>query len=137
MQVSAVFVNAQNIFEFSASEAHNIILDLDPKNAVLIDGRTQAMCYDGHIINAVNINAFLPDVNEKLKPYLSKKQIVVYCTNQNRSLKLIDALESMNYSGEILFVTDGINGWKANDFDIVTDEENSENGTDNIEKNLH
>jgi len=43
----------------------------------------------------------------------------------------------MNYSGEILFVTDGINGWKANDFDIVTDEENSENGTDNIEKNLH
>ena len=68
---------------------------------------------------------------------MSKKQIVVYCTNQNRSLKLIDALESMNYSGEILFVTDGINGWKANDFDIVTDEENSENGTDNIEKNLH
>ncbi|MDA3910141.1 MAG: rhodanese-like domain-containing protein [Bacteroidales bacterium] len=116
------FVNAQNVIELSASEAHDIILDLNPDNASLIDGRTEAMYNEGHIANAVNINAFFTDVNDKLKPYLSRKQLVVYCTNQNRSLKLIDALESLNYAGEVIFITDGITGWKTSGYGLVVPE---------------
>jgi rhodanese-related sulfurtransferase len=129
-----VFVSAQNVIERSASEAYDIILNLDYEYSTLIDGRTAAMYRDGHIKNAVNINAFLPDVNDRLKPYLSKNQLVVYCTNQNRSLKLIDALKSLGYSGEIIFVSDGITGWKSNGFKLVNVEASPKKDTNNSEE---
>jgi len=113
-------LKAQTIRELPAIDAHEIIINLNSSKDVLIDGRSQAMFEDAHIQNAVNIDAFASDLNSKLKPYLSKERIVVYCTNQNRSLKLIDALSLLKYQGEILFVNDGINGWKANHFETVS-----------------
>lgn len=38
-----------------------------------------------------------------------------------RSEKLIDVLIEIKYKGEIINITDGINGWKKNGFEIVID----------------
>ena len=112
---------AQKITKIKSQDAQSILRNLDQENAVIIDGRTSAMFESGHLKNAVNINAFSEAADDKLSNYLEQKKILVYCTNRNRSETIISKLENLGYNGEIIFVTDGINGWKSNGFKVNKD----------------
>jgi len=113
---------AQTVKEVTSLEAYSLFKKADLGQSVIIDGRTQAMFESGHLKNAININAFSDETDEKLSNYLERERILVYCTNSNRSETIIGKLQSMGYDGEIVFVTDGITGWKNNGFAVVTNE---------------
>ena len=110
---------AQDITEVTSLEAYGLLKKAEKEQAVIIDGRTQAMFDSGHLKNAININAFSEEADEKLKKHLDRDRMLVYCTNSNRSETIIDKLKSLNYNGEIVFMTDGITGWKNNGFAVV------------------
>ena len=82
------------------------------------------MYKSGHIKNAVQINAFSEDAAKNLAGYVNKKKIIIYCTTNNRSKTLIEKLKCLGYKGEIIFITDGIKGWKSHDLETIpeTDE---------------
>lgn len=82
-------------------------------NTLIIDGRTAEMFSGGHLKNAVNIDADDPDLELLLQQHLDEPLIVVYCTTIRRTLKIVNTLRSI-YKGEIIFIHDGISGWKRN-----------------------
>ncbi|MFO7873800.1 MAG: rhodanese-like domain-containing protein [Bacteroidales bacterium] len=90
---------------------------LEDSNVVIIDGRTAEMFAGGHLKNAVNIDADGPDLSEKLKLYADQPMIVVYCTTNRRTSKIVQTLSDF-YEGEILYIEDGIRGWKRNGFPV-------------------
>ena len=71
---------AQEIVQVNSREAQEMLNDMDKSKTTIIDGRTSEMFDEGHIYNAININAFSENVNNKLKKYINKKQLVIYCT---------------------------------------------------------
>lgn len=125
-----ILVSAQNIMHLSSNEFSNNYNSFLNDSTVIIDGRTMEMYNSGYIKNAKNIDAFKPDAEKMLSEFLNKKTIVVYCTMNNRSLTLIEILKENNFKGEIIDITDGITGWKANGFEVVTN-----NSTINIDEN--
>ena len=112
------FLNAQDIdtvksdYVYSALSSNNF-------NETIIDGRDSTMFYSGHIKNAVFIDAFSQDLNKSLQKYLAKDTLIIYCTNNRRSEIIIENLKLLNYKGLIIYMQDGLNGWKENEFDIV------------------
>lgn len=113
---------AQNIIRIDAKQAEELIALRDVNHSALIDGRKVEMFKKGHIKDAINIDAFEPNAEDELKPYLNKSQIIIYCTNFTRSEMLTEKLASLNYSGEIIFVQDGFVGWVNNGFDVEKDQ---------------
>ena len=117
-----VCVNAYagDIKKIEAKDAYEMVQNRNLKKSVLIDGRSAEMFSEKHIEGAVNIDAFQESVEQKLKSYLRKKQIIVYCSNFRRAELIVEKLQEMNYKREIVFISDGINGWIANGFEITT-----------------
>ncbi|MFW6227083.1 MAG: rhodanese-like domain-containing protein [Bacteroidota bacterium] len=112
---------AQTVTRINSVEAKNYLNNNDEKSVLIIDGRSSAMFESGHIKNAENIDAFSETAADKLGNHLNRDKILVYCTTRNRSETIIEKLKNLGYDGEIIFVTDGLSGWKANGFDVVTD----------------
>ncbi|MFP4692132.1 MAG: rhodanese-like domain-containing protein [Bacteroidales bacterium] len=86
---------------------------LEDEAALVIDGRTTEMFSRGHLPNAINIDADREDLKERLKAHADEPLIVVYCTTSRRSGKIIDTMEEF-YQGEIICISDGIQGWTNN-----------------------
>lgn len=80
---------------------------------LIIDGRTDTMFAGERIGNAVNIDADADDLEERLKLHLDQPVIVVYCTTIRRTTDIVNKLRCA-YKGKIVFITDGIRGWKQN-----------------------
>lgn len=121
--VCLLFVNtifSQTIKKVTSAEVQAILQNLDGKKAIIIDGRNSVMFQSGHIKNAININAFSSNAENLISQYLDKKSIIIYCTMNNRSRKLIEILKKLEYKGEIIDMTDGITGWKANNFPVIS-----------------
>ncbi|MDD2346615.1 MAG: rhodanese-like domain-containing protein, partial [Bacteroidales bacterium] len=94
----------------------------DTLNAILVDGRSAAMFAEKHIAGAINIDAFQDSLMTELENFLNVKEIIVYCSNRKRAELIIGKLKDLSYSGEIIFISDGINGWIAAGFDIIENE---------------
>ncbi len=43
----------------------------------------------------------------------------MYCTNQRRSEHIIEVLTEIGYKGKIIYMIDGLTGWKSNKFEIL------------------
>ncbi len=86
---------------------------LEDENALIIDGRTQRMFSGGHLKNAINIDADDPDLVNLLQPHLNEPLIVVYCTTMRRTTKIVNTLREF-FDGEIMVISDGIQGWQRN-----------------------
>ncbi len=115
-------LNAQRIKEIVSAEAKPILSRLNSRSSVIIDGRTVAMYNSGHIRGAVCIDADSGNAVEELSKYLRKKTIVVYCTTNRRTTKIIGMLKDLGYKGRLVVLTDGITGWKANGMEVVVTE---------------
>lgn len=86
---------------------------LNDDESLVIDGRTQRMFSGGHLKNAINIDADDPDLVDLLQPHLNEPLIVVYCTTMRRTNKIVNTLRQF-YNGDIMVITDGIQGWQRN-----------------------
>jgi rhodanese-related sulfurtransferase len=116
-----VALSAQSIRKVNAIDAKPLLSTLNDSVSVIIDGRSPSMFASGHIADAVNIDAYTDTAKQNLEVFLEKKHIVLYCTTQNRSELLMDFLQELGFNGEIIVITDGITGWKCNNYDIVTE----------------
>lgn len=85
------------------------------EETLIIDGRTDEMFAGGHIGNAVNIDADMENLEGELKKHLEVPRIVVYCTTNRRTYDILHVLEKI-YQGEIIYISDGITGWRKNGF---------------------
>ncbi len=112
------FINAQDIDTVKSDYVYSV-LSLNNFNETIIDGRDSTMFYSGHIKNAVFIDAFSQDLNKSLQKYLTEDTLIIYCTNNRRSEIIIENLKLLNYKGLIIYMQDGLNGWKKNEFDII------------------
>jgi len=113
---------------------------LNDDESLVIDGRTQRMFSGGHLKNAVNIDADDPDLLTLLQQHLNEPQIVVYCTNVRRTIKIVSTLIEI-YDGNIIFITDGIKGWKQNGYnfmEFINEDNNSfrKNAFDSIHQTI-
>ncbi len=91
---------------------------LDDGETLIIDGRTKRMYSGGHLKNAINIDADDPRLISLLHQHLDEPLIVVYCTTMRRTTKIVNTLRDM-YDGEIIYISDGLRGWRQNGFPIA------------------
>ena len=90
---------------------------LHDESILIIDGRTEAMFASERIGNAVNIDADSEDLLEQLEHHLDQPVIVVYCTTIRRTIYIVNKLRGI-YEGEIIFIIDGVRGWKQNNLPV-------------------
>lgn len=109
---------SQTIVNLTSNEAKRILEKDHSNNLVIIDGRDNSMFSKGYIKNAINIDAFDEQAPILLAQYIQKDSILVYCTNCNRTTRINELLKESEYSGTILNMTDGITGWKNNQYEI-------------------
>jgi phage shock protein E len=110
---------AKDVKQVPAKDALSLVKDRNPQSSILIDGRSAEMFAAAHIQGAVNIDAFKNNAGERIREYLNKKQIILYCTRKKRSETLIKILKNLRFSGEIVFITDGITGWKKSGYEVT------------------
>lgn len=115
-----ISVTAHQFFE-------NYLHLLDDKETLVIDGRTQEMFSEGHLKNAINIDADDPNLLELLQQHLVTPRVLVYCTTNRRTTDIVNELVKM-YEGEIVIISDGYSGWFENGFPVWG------NSTPNLEK---
>lgn len=110
---------AQSVQEIVSADAELILKRLNSRNSVIIDGRTMAMYEAGHIRGAICIDADAANTKEELSKYLKRRTIVVYCTSNRRTTKIVGLLKDIGYRRRIITITDGMTGWKANGLEVV------------------
>lgn len=88
---------------------------LHDEQTLVIDGRTDEMFAGGHLENSINIDADMENLEDELKKHIKVPRIVVYCTTNRRTYDIIYVLEKI-YKGEIIYISDGITGWRTNGF---------------------
>ncbi len=113
-------VIAQNIKGLSSIEFYNNYRNLlSDSNVIIIDGRTEAMFSSERLKNAVNIDADSDKLGLLLKQYKNYQTMIIYCTTIRRTIKIIETLSDF-YCGKIIYINDGIAGWKRNGLPIDT-----------------
>lgn len=112
---------AQIISEITSSESVSLINTPKRNSTILIDARDSAMFAQAHIRNAINIDAFSPDAEQKLVQVKSYDSVLVYCTKTNRTNQIAQMLQAIGYNGSIIKITDGFTGWSANGFETVSE----------------
>ena len=118
MVISPYTAISQKVTAVTSQEFFESYLDLFEDNRVIvIDGRTEKMFSEGCLGNAINIDADDPDLQHLLQPFLQQPVIVLYCTTDRRTNKIKDTLMG-RYEGEIIYISDGIRGWRLNGFPV-------------------
>jgi len=111
-------IRAQEIKRVTSIEANSLMKNYNNNAIVIIDGRDSVMYNSGHIKGAINIDAFKDNAPILLSNLKMNETIIVYCTLNKRSEKIIEILQSIDYNGTIINITDGINGWVENGYKI-------------------
>jgi rhodanese-related sulfurtransferase len=104
---TGVSANAQSINEIYAAEAGQML----KKNSLLIvlDVRTAGEYAQGHIKNALNIDANQPDVKDKLGRLDKNATYLIYCRTRNRSGVVANYMVKNGFLS-VYQVVDGISG---------------------------
>jgi rhodanese-related sulfurtransferase len=113
---------AQTIQKVSAAEAHDLLAKTNTDSLLIIDGRSDEMFQSGYIKNAINIDAYKENLEEKLALVINRKHLFIYCTKSNRADTIINTLSRMSYKGDIILMSDGITGWKEHEFELIIPE---------------
>ncbi len=88
------------------------------ESAIIIDCRNIVKYNEGHLPEAINIDAFSDDVQVQVLKYITTQTIVVYCMENTRSEAMIKVLKENNYKGIIIDITDGYRGWTENNLPV-------------------
>ena len=115
----AFISSAQTIQRVTSMEFHTQLDSLKKtESLIIIDGRGKGKYGEGHILGAVNVDAYSDDVTTQLMKYMNTKTIVVYCMENTRSEAIIQALKEIQYQGVIIDITDGYTGWTGNNLPV-------------------
>lgn len=118
MLMSQGAASCQQVTAVSSKEFFENYMHLfEDSSAIVIDGRTEKMFSEGCLGNAINIDADDPDLIELLQPFLNYPMIVLYCTTIRRTNDIMQVLKEL-YKGDIVYISDGIRGWRANGFSV-------------------
>ncbi len=93
--------NTMPIAEFSLDDA---------EDAVLVDVRTPEEFEMGHLKNALNINWFDPDFDNKFAEINKETTIYMYCKVGGRSAKAQERLQSLGYK-MVINLEGGYDAW--------------------------
>ena len=115
-------LQAQTIQKFSAEEAHAFLTETNTDSLLIIDGRSDEMFQSGCINKAINIDAYKDDLASQLDSIKKHQHLFIYCTKSTRSDSIINTLSLLGYKGEIIQMSDGLTGWKANKFELIVPE---------------
>jgi rhodanese-related sulfurtransferase len=83
---------------------------MDQSNTVILDVRTDIEYNNGHIPNAVHINFYASDFNERVAGLDTSKTYLVYCHSGSRSRK---ACKFMTTALKFPYVYEFSGGWRA------------------------
>jgi rhodanese-related sulfurtransferase len=122
LSIHYVILPAQTIQKLSAEEAYAFLAKSNTDSLLIIDGRSEDMYQSGHLPNAVNIDAYKDNLEDQLAPVTNRGHLFIYCTKSTRSDSIITTLSLMGYKGEIIQISDGITGWKENEFEVILPE---------------
>lgn len=119
--LSFLYTNAQSVDTIASTDVHTILSTCN-FNKTIIDGRDSVMFHSGHLKNAINIDAFGLDVSTLLQQHLNTDTIVIYCSNQTRSERLVEELQALHYNGHIIYMKDGLTGWRKQNLPLVNNQ---------------
>ncbi|WP_159817884.1 rhodanese-like domain-containing protein [Colwellia sp. 20A7] len=94
-------ISQQNLLE---------VLKTPNNNIVLIDVRTEAEYYAGHVAGAINISHDTIEENIAFLEQYKSSEIVVYCRSGRRTAIAIDVLAKNGFSN-LQHLTGDMNGW--------------------------
>lgn len=91
-------------------EANELILERDIN---LIDCRTQMEYESGHIKNAVNIDIYSPDFQEKINKLDKGKKYIIYCQTGSRSSAGAGLMDRIGFV-DVYNMVGGVMDWSSN-----------------------
>ena len=97
----------RNYTSVKVAKAYELIKE--NKDVYLLDVRTRDEYRKGHLRNAKNIP--LGDVDKHLSKIPRNKDVLVYCRNGARSIRVIRRLEVAGYT-KLYHMHEGYRGWK-------------------------
>lgn len=115
---------SQALQQKTSYDVMQMLPELDSASSVIIDGRDSAKFCNGHLKNAVCLDAFSAEASELLSQYLNFGTIVVYCTTKNRTETIVEMLQKLSYGGTIICMMDGLTGWIENGFPVEKEVKN-------------
>ncbi|MEZ4907750.1 MAG: rhodanese-like domain-containing protein [Saprospiraceae bacterium] len=80
---------------------------IDFESYIIIDGRSPEDYNNGHIDQAINIDAMNNISLINLYKYKSKSILFIYCEFNVRSKLIVEYLYKLNYTGEIYILSEG------------------------------
>lgn len=89
----------------------------DDETVLVIDIRTPSEFNFGHIKNAININYYDANFEDKLNKIEKNKTILYYCNSGSRSSDAKPILESMNFKS-VYHMEHGILEWQQNNYQL-------------------
>ncbi len=83
----------------------------------IIDVRTPQEYSEGYIQDAINIDWYSSDFQNKIEKLNHQQPVVLYCRSGNRSGLAAEKLQSMGFT-KIYSLTGGMNSWQASGFPV-------------------
>jgi len=114
---SCEFRNSSEIYLISDTD----LIELQAKDFILIDVRTQDEYDLGHIANAINFDFYSDTFQDSILTLPKNQSIVLYCRTNNRSTKTANILKENGFDN-ISVIKGGITEWvrNGNDIDYTT-----------------
>lgn len=106
----------KTIKDITVKDAYDLIQN-EP-NLTIIDGRSIDMFREGHIANAIVIDAFANNVNKQLEQFNKTKPYLIYCTTNIRSEILVNHMADIGFKN-LYLMYEGILGWQQHRLPIV------------------
>ncbi len=103
------------IKNINSTDADKIISEKDIK---LIDCRTLTEYRSGHIKNAVNIDIYSPDFQEKISKLDKSEKYIIYCQTGSRSSAGVGLMDRLGFT-EVYNMVGGVMDWDNNGFKLT------------------
>lgn len=98
-----------HLHNITANEAVKLLSE--DKTITILDIRTPEEFSLGHIKNAINIDYYAPDFEEKITALPTDKTYAIHCASGRRSTTALKTFEKVGFT-HIFHIEDGFNAWK-------------------------
>ena len=113
-----VFCSCEDTYTFKSVETEEFANLIEDSSVVVVDVRTPEEFAEGHIPNAININAAQVEFGKQALNLLPKnKLIAVYCRSGRRSKKASNDLSKLGF--QVVELNKGLKSWVSANKDTV------------------
>ena len=97
-----------------ASALDVVTFELESKNGLLVDVRTEAEVADGMIATAKHVDFYGPNFLSEMEALGKNKPLYLYCRSGGRSAQALDMLKDAGFT-RLHHLEGGFMAWKASD----------------------